>query len=580
MKRRAHDVLAALALTVYLGTAAFLDAQEKAFRVAMLPFEAQAGVEPGDAMAITEIVRAALAGVNEFIVIENEAVASIIDETGLDPNNGSSAAILRIMAERLKADYAITGAVSVDEGTIILSVRLIDAASARVIFVHRGTSTEALVHREIRLYAEGIANEVVAMTAGATIDNVLKLMKLDLLDDASRKLDAVRLRNPDDERYAETRENLDALLAERAYQNAVKAVALSKKEASTREEFMSQAREYGNEALFLIPDRPGWGAKREKYLTFMQDSVMSYYAAEDKSRREGLIKKSRDLIKEGNPDGALALIADYVQISGERSIDPRLKAVIDASKAKRAGLFYSAAREARIGRDFRQAERLLNEAVRADNSSARYRKERTRLEAAATGEKAAAEYDKRLNSSAWDPAARPPLQIGAGLDFGILDKPTRQWPLGGILPMVRLEGKLSERVAGSILFERSAFLRAGRVSWTGNLDVGSASVDYWKADAAFLLGFTLAGRRIDMGADLGLTAAYSQFGGSSQAYLISETIEKKGAPSAGMALRARLAYRPYKKITLGFQMERSTSYCPGAGFMSGTAFTIDTGLSF
>jgi len=565
-------------------------AQEAPIRVVVLPFEAQAGVKAADAATLTELVRSAIAVTNEFALIEDQASSAILQESGFMAGSADPDEASRILAERLNAAYALAGAMSAEADEILLSVRLVDAATARVIFVHRMASTTATIHRDARLFAEGIANEVVAMTAGATIANIDRLLSLGRLDEASRKLDSARLRSsgkPEQElRLLDALEDrIDAELAERAYRLARAAVSQAGKagktgkDAETRDALMASAREYGNEALFLVPDDQARVKQRDRYLSFMRDAVMSYYASEDRSRRTALAARADELVKRGNPDDAIAAIDDFIQVAGERSIDKPIKAALDRAKAARADRFLSAAVSARSARDYSRAERLLLEAATAGIAPSRFASERARLETAQQSDESARVMAERLASSAWDPAARRPVSLSAGLDLVTVDSPTSTWPLGGLAALTRFSLTLSERVSGPILFDWRLSARAGSAEWAGNLDIGTTSVAYWKADAALGAGFTMAVKRFDLRAGIELVAGAAGFNGQIEAYGTMSPLERPLAPYLGAAIRAGTRFRPGKRYGFGIDLERSVTWSPGATPADGFTFGIAADLT-
>jgi TolB-like protein len=577
----------ALTIAIALCPVTAIAAQEAALRVVVLPFEAQAGVTEADAAAISELVRSAIAVTNEFALIEDQASKAILDESGFGDGGVGMDEASRLLADRLDAAYALSGAMSAQDEVIRLSVRLVDAATARVIFVHQESSSTEHIHRDARLFAEGIANEVVAMTAGATADNIQRLLALGRLDEASIKLDAARMRASSG--TESTRATLDALglqlgaaLADRSYRasrSAVARAAKSEKDPEARDEFMVSARETGNDALFLVPDGQSWARQRERYLTFMRDSVMSYFAAEDRSRRAAIASRAVELVKLGDPDSALELIGDYVEIAGERAIDKEIKEALDKAKRARADRLFGSAMTAVASGDYSMAERLFQDASSAGIDPARFASERSRMEAIQRRDAEAAVKAERLGSSAWDPAARRPWSISTGIDLAIIDTPTVSWPLGGIVPQVRLSGAHTERVSGPILFDWRLAVRAGNSEWEGDLDIGEASVSFWKSDVSASGGFTVAFKKLDISAGAAAIAGAAKFHGELDAYGTYELIDDTFAVYLGAAIRAGIRYKFNKKLGAGIDLERSAVWSPGAGVNSGFAFGFLTELT-
>jgi len=588
MRLTGQHCLALLALSSLFCLATPVLAQNAPLRVAVLPFEAQAGVVLADAAAMTELVRSAIAVTNEFALIENQAAQAILDETGFGNSLSNHDDASRMLAERLNAAFTLVGAMSAEDESILISVRLIDAATASVIFVHRTTSTEATIHREARLFAEGIANEVVAMTAGATVANIERLLSLGRLEESARKLDAARLRAADapvsvHEALNTLEHSIDAGLAEKAYGAARNSVAQKNKAGTdfeTRDALMASARESGNDALFLIPDGAAWIKQREKYLDFMLNDVMSYYAAEDRSRRGATVAAAREALRQGSPDEALRIIDDYVQVAGERAIDRTVKTVLDAAKAARADGFIVSAQSATAASDYARAGRLLVEAAHAGTEPARLALHQVRLETAMKRDEAARIKAERFESSMWDPASRPRFLLEAGIDLSTIDTPSAAWPLGGIIPLPRLSAALYERVSGPILFDLRLALRTGNSQWSGSLDSGNASVSYWRTDAGLLAGFTVAAKNIDAGLGAGALFGAAGFEGDMDAYGTAVVLEPTLAPYLGAVVRAKLRYRWRKRFGAGIDLERSLTWSPKAGTSAGLAIGFFAEASF
>jgi len=588
MRLTDRRLLALVALSSFFCLTMPVLAQNAPLRVAVLPFDAQAGVTQADAAAMTELVRSAIAVTNEFALIENQAAQAILDETGFGAGPASLDDASRLLAERLDAAFTLLGAMSAEDESILISVRLIDAATASVIFVHRTASTAATIHREARLFAEGIANEVVAMTAGATVENIERLLSLGRLDEAARKLDAARLRAADapDSVHAALdalERSINAGLADEAYKAARSSVAQADKagkDFETGDTLMASARESGNDALFLIPDGPEWIKQRDKYLDFMLNEVMSYYAAEDRSRREAVVAAAREALRQSAPDEALRIIDDYVQVAGERAIDKSVKTVLDAAKSARADGFIMAARSATSESDYARAERFLSEAAYAGTDPARLAQHQVRLETAMQRDQAGRIQAERFASSMWDPASRPRFLLEAGMDLATIDTPSSAWPLGGVTPMPRLSAALYERVSGPILFDWRLALRAGSSTWSGLLDAGTASVSYWKTDAALLAGFTVAAKNIDAGLGAGALFGAAGYEGNMDAYGTAVVLEPTLAPYLGAVVRAKVRYRWRKNFGAGIDLERSLTWSPKAGTAAGLAIGFFAEASF
>lgn len=581
----AQRFAAALAIAAALSAPAW--AQEAPLRVVVLPFDAQEGVSKGDAAAITELVRSAIAVTNEFSLIENQASQAILAESGFGPGEAGLDEASRALAERLNAAYALAGAVSAQDKAIVMSVRLIDAATARVVFVHQVESSESAIHREARLFAEGIANSVVAMTAGATAANIGRLLELGRLDEAALKLDAARARaaagkGEDPAVLAALRDELGAGLAERAWRaskSASSRAAKAKSDPEAKEELMSEAREEGTDALFLVPDGPDWAKDRERYLSYMRDSVMSYYAAADKARRAVIAKRAAELVKAGDPDAALAAIADYVELAGERSIDKSLKAAMDrASKAKSKRLLASARKAAGDG-DYRMATRLLDDAASAGTSSERLAREFSRIEAVTSRLAEAEAVSERRRSAAWDPAARRPWSAEVGLDLAITDEATAAWPLGGVAPMARIGVSYAERVSGPILFELRLSGRAGSADWSGPIDIGEASVSYSFGDASLQAGFIVTAAKVD--ASIGAAAVFGVAGyhGELEVYGSTESVSVSATPYLGASIRGAVSYKPSKRFGFGVALERKVGFSPNPGLVSGLAIGFSASIT-
>ncbi|HON89684.1 MAG TPA: hypothetical protein P5519_06080, partial [Spirochaetia bacterium] len=221
--------------------------------VVILPFEALAGVAKPDTAAITEIVRTYVVLSNEFTVYENQAVEQILNELRMS-NDASDIDIANAIRNKIAASFIIRGAVSKSNGNIIITIRLIDAETYYIVFNKVFYSTESAITRDVRLFSEAIANEAVALTVGITMENLEKLLKLDMLDEAYRKLQYYKQKYPQKNVLLIDYENrLKLALAKRSMATCRKYTELAKKNTDTAFALMEEAYHEGVAALFWLP---------------------------------------------------------------------------------------------------------------------------------------------------------------------------------------------------------------------------------------------------------------------------------------------------------------------------------------
>ena len=209
--------------------------------IVLLPFEAMAGVTRPNAETVSEIVRTYIVSSNEFVVFEDEAVGPILEELRLS-SASADVDVVNAIRKRLRAGFVLRGSVSKNGESLIVSVRLIDADTYYIVFNKVFYTKEETISRDIRLFSEEISNEAVALTVGITLENLEKLLKLEMLDEAHRKLLYYKQKYPQSEqRLADYERRLHLALSKRAYASSRRYADLARKNEASAFDLMQDA---------------------------------------------------------------------------------------------------------------------------------------------------------------------------------------------------------------------------------------------------------------------------------------------------------------------------------------------------
>lgn len=258
-----------------LGGTLGLIAQANRPGIVLLPFEAMAGVTRPNAETVSEIVRTYIVSSNEFVVFEDQALGPILEELRLS-SALADIDVVNAIRKKLHAGFVLRGSVSKSGESLIVSARLIDADTYYIVFNKFFYTKEETIGNDIRLFSEEISNEAVALTVGITLENLEKLLKLGMLDEAHRKLLYYKQKYPQSEqRLADYERRLKLALSRRAYDTSRRYAALAKKNADSSFDLMQDAYYEGVSALFWIP--AGEDSLRKEYIKYMAGTVMRYF---------------------------------------------------------------------------------------------------------------------------------------------------------------------------------------------------------------------------------------------------------------------------------------------------------------
>jgi len=545
--------------------------------VVILPFEALAGVAKPDTAAITEIVRTYVVLSNEFTVYENQAVEQILNELRMS-NDASDIDIANAIRNKIAASFIIRGAVSKSNGNIIITIRLIDAETYYIVFNKVFYSTESAITRDVRLFSEAIANEAVALTVGITMENLEKLLKLDMLDEAYRKLQYYKQKYPQKNVLLIDYENrLKLALAKRSMATCRKYTELAKKNTDTAFALMEEAYHEGVAALFWLPqDKEDL---RKEYVQFIAGTVMKYFFNYAQNEKQLIVKKARAYL-DSNPQRSLEIITDFLEKVGMGEITAPLHAALLQSRQRIADNLYREAKNAIDLEAFDLAERLINQAVAVSGDYNRYVKECENLEKALIAYETKQAYDDYKNSPLWDPAAVLPYSLEVKTVLAFCDKISYAVPFGGMLQLIEADFLIKNRVNDALVFNQRYVVNYGSLSWTGMVIDAAASLDYAFLGTAWLLGLSGFYSDFIYSASIGPALYVVTAHGTLLAYDIEKAVDIPVGFLPAVSGRLSLEYALNRNWSFGIDVGKTWGILLGSGYMSMTTFALFASYSW
>lgn len=545
--------------------------------VVILPFEALAGVSKPDTAAITEIVRTYVVLSNEFTVYENQAVEQILSELRLSAATNDRD-IVNALRNKIAASLIIRGTVSKSNGNIIISIRLIDAETYYIVFNKIFYSTESAIIRDIRLFSESIANEAVALTVGITLENLEKLLKLEMLDEAYRKLQYYKQKYPQKTLLLIDYENrLKLALAKRAMANCRKYTELTKKNTQSAFALMEEAYYQGVSALFWLPQDQE--ALRKDYVQFVAGTVMKYFFNYAQNEKQLVVKKAKTYLN-ANPQRSLEIITDFLEKVGESEINADINAVILQARMRIADNLYREAKQAITYKDFDLAEKLINQALRVSNDYSRYIKEYKDLENAQIAYETKQSYDNYKNSPLWDPGAVLPYSIEVKTAFAFCDRVSYDIPFGGMLQLVEADFQIKNKINDALVFNQSFLVNYGSQNWSGMVIDANASLSYALFGAAWLPGLSGFYKDWIISAGVGPALYFMTAHGTLAAYGTEKTIDMPLGLLPAVSGRLTVEYAFNRSLSLGVELGKTWGLLLGSVYMGMTAFALFASYSW
>lgn len=537
----------------------------------LLPFEAMAGVSKPNAETVSEIVRSYIVSSNEFIVFENQAVNAILDELRFSSALTDIDVVIAVR-KKLNTGFVLRGSVSKNGDSIIVSVRLIDADTFYIVFNKVLYTKEETITRDIRLFSEEISNESVALTVGITLENLEKLLKLGMLDEAYRKLLYYKQKYPQSEqRLHDYERRLRLALSKRAYESARRYAALAKKNPGSAFTIMQDAYFEGRSALFWVPD--GEESLRKEYIQFMSSTVMQYFFDHAARQKQLVVKKSESYLA-ANPQKALEIILEYLDIVGLREVDSAMQKAIQKARARIADNLYKEAAIAVNEAQFSLAEQLINRALEVSDDYRRYAKEYAVLEDSRRDYYSREQYEKYRESPLWDPAAVYPYAILVKTGLVYCDKISYAVPFGGVLPIVEADFVILSRANDALVFRQTFALQYGSADWSGMVIDAQTRLGYSLVSGAWLPGFSGFFRDYIITVSAGPALSIMRAEGAMTAYGIEHVIDIPFGLMPMLMLRVSGEYAVSRMLSLGVDYTKTWGWLLGSGYMGTTGLSL------
>jgi tetratricopeptide (TPR) repeat protein len=302
----------------------YIGAQEK-YRIAIFDLQYHHGIESYEAEQISEIIRTQIIITDAFKVLEKSQVDKLMKETGFQFAGLVDESTIVEFGKASDIKFLITGAMGRLFDRISITARLVSTETGENLFSEELLTNEVSIFRDLDRFAKKIANKMVELTYGITIENINKFVEMGDFESAYRRMRIYLERGETDGRVGEFEERIDLGLAEHLYEKAD--LALSR-------ELYEEAAGYCEQLLRLVPDN-------DTYLRFTEQVYREYEEYKERKREE-LLKEVRRLIRKGHLGEARKALDDYVGLEGAAVQDEEFTELytrLEEEKAKEAYRF-------------------------------------------------------------------------------------------------------------------------------------------------------------------------------------------------------------------------------------------------
>jgi hypothetical protein len=290
----------ALALALVAG-ALFAGAQEVGAIIAVQDF---APADSLEANIATELIRTYIA---------TSSLVRVIDSYDADDSRGATTAP--------KPDLILSGNVSSSEGTITISIRLIEIASSRIVKSERETCSKDNFYARIETLASDLKNSIVIEYIGSSIKSVKTLIGINRFDEAGRRLDAYEARAHNDPAIPELRRAIGIGQAKAWLSQARDEYAAAQAAKSGGDALALQSKSSVEAALDVLPDHPNAESTRSECVEFLHDSVLPYLQKLELKRRKDAYSSARASLRSGNAAAALETLDQFFELTDETMKD-------------------------------------------------------------------------------------------------------------------------------------------------------------------------------------------------------------------------------------------------------------------
>jgi len=296
--------------------------QELGIRVLLLPVRTGGSVTEETVILANELLRVSLVQSGSFTMIE--------DMSELSNNKNLSDDLIAGAGTRVKADFVISAFLSDEDGpnTITFNAKLIEVATARTLLQTKLDSELKMLDKNTLKFGQQLSTSLVAITYGATIDNVKRLYDMKKYSEASVKLSATTSRNPLQVGLSDWRFKINSRLAEEALKSAEEKQKTLKETGDKRVLVLDDIKSLCEEALFLAGDAKENEAFRDKCSAFIKEKVLPEYASDLEQKKLLLLATAKVLLQDGNTDSAVALVEDFLLTEGSGVLDDRIANVL------------------------------------------------------------------------------------------------------------------------------------------------------------------------------------------------------------------------------------------------------------
>lgn len=155
--------------------------------LAILDLQPLEKVNTNESHQISEIIRSELIR-SEFIrVIESSQTKGLLKEHQFQQTGLSSDAIIQL-GKLLKADYLLTGSISRDKKTIVISVRVLSARTGENLHAVNLFTNEELFFRHVFDICDGVSSSILTASMGNTVKNIERMLHQENYVEAEKRL--------------------------------------------------------------------------------------------------------------------------------------------------------------------------------------------------------------------------------------------------------------------------------------------------------------------------------------------------------------------------------------------------------
>lgn len=320
-----------------------LKAQDARIRIAVMDLQALSGYEQGEAVQLTELLKADLINNNRFSVVDQERLDS---KAAAELAGCTDIACAVQIGQLLETEYVLTGTVGMIAGNTAFSILLVNVLSEERVLAEDSVAAGDDIFSEIQVIAEKVTNSAVLITQ-VDLEDIRGYIRREQYEKSARYLEFYIDRTGDDsEEVRQVESVIYENLAEIRYTQASEMLNLY---------LFSDAKILIEEALQMSPENP-------VYLD-LKEQIELEEAAQAELDKDQIIGEIEDFLDEKNYNAANTLM--LILLNNYSESDSK---VLELKNSIKSGLsaeeFYEKAKRSLDRKDFEAARNAINESIR------------------------------------------------------------------------------------------------------------------------------------------------------------------------------------------------------------------------